>query len=96
MGVAGVLAIVCLLILSGCGHPWFKTRWPWEEKPDPNQRPVITTSDEEIIYPGSLSWVPLINDCMKAGGTRNECIAALPPEELAKLEAWEARRRIRK
>jgi len=88
--VVSVLAVASLLIVSGCGHPWFKSRWPWEEPPDPNQEPVLTNSAGQTYYPGTPSWVPLIDDCMSAGGSRGECIAALPPEELARLEAREA------
>ena len=36
--------------------------------------------------------MPLIDNCIIAGGIRGECIEALPPEELAKLEAAEAER----
>ena len=36
-------------------------------------------------------WVPYIDACMAAGNPRPECIAALPLEVLAQLEAWEAR-----
>lgn len=43
--------------------------------------------------PGTPSWVPIIDTCMEAGGSRNDCIAALPSEEAAKLEAWEQRNR---
>ena len=85
--LALISAFACPLLVSGC-HPWFETRWPWEKKPDPNV--VITNSAGQIYNPGTPSWVPLIDDCMNAGGTRSECIATLPPEELAKLEAWEA------
>lgn len=84
--VAGVL------VVSGCGHPWFESRWSREESPDADQQPVITNSERQIYHPGTPSWVPLIDECMNAGGGRGECIAALPPEELAKLEAWEAER----
>jgi hypothetical protein len=87
--VTGVLALTGLLIVSGCGHPWFKNRWPWQEQPDPNQQPVLTNSAGQTHDPAIPSWVPLIDDCMNAGGSRGECIAALPPEELARLEAWE-------
>ena len=45
--------------------------------------------------PGTPSWVPLIDACMEAGGSRNDCIGALPPEELKKLEKSEQQRRMR-
>lgn len=34
-------------------------------------------------------WVPLIDQCMAEGGTRNACIERLPPDVLADLENWE-------
>ena len=52
---------------------------------------VLTNSRGERYYPGTPSWVPLIDNCMIAGGTRTDCIEALPPEELEKLEASEAK-----
>ena len=53
---------------------------------------VLTNSHGERYYPGTPSYVPLIDNCIIAGGTRGECIEALPPEELKKLEAVEAER----
>ena len=53
---------------------------------------VLTNSRGERYYPGTPSYVPLIDNCIIAGGARAECIEALPPEELAKLEAAEAER----
>ena len=53
---------------------------------------VLTNSRGERYYPGTPSYVPLIDNCIIAGGTRAECIEALPPEELKKLEAVEAER----
>jgi hypothetical protein len=90
------LSAAMLLISGGC-HPWFESRYPWEENPDRNQTPVITTSDGSRYesgshYPGTPSYVPLIDACLSEGGSRGECIESLPPEELAKLEAEEARR----
>ncbi len=35
-------------------------------------------------------WEPPMAECMAEGGTRGDCIEALPPEVLAELEAWEA------
>ncbi len=87
-----LLAMTMLIVASCATHPWFKSRFPWEEQPDPNQQPVLTNSAGETYHPGTPSWVPLIDDCIRAGGSRNDCIEALPPEELAKLEAWEAER----
>ena len=54
--------------------------------------PVLTNSRGERYYPGTPSYVPLIDNCIIAGGIRGECIKALPPEELRKLEAAEAER----
>lgn len=87
--IAVVLLIGMMLLISGC-HPWFKIRFPWEKQPDPNQKPIITTSTGGIYQRGTPSYVPLIDECMSAGGTRGECIHVLPPEELAKLQAMEA------
>ena len=86
-----VLLSGIVLLAAGC-HPWFKSTLPWEEKPDPDQKPIITNAAGETYYLGTPSYVPLIDDCLSAGGTRSECIAALPPEELAKLQAEEERR----
>ena len=53
---------------------------------------VLTNSQGERYHPGTPSYAPLIDDCIVAGGSRTECIEALPPEELKKLEAAEAER----
>ncbi len=55
-------------------------------------RPVLTNSRGERYYPGTPSYVPLIDNCIIAGGTRGDCIKALPSDELKKLEAVEAER----
>jgi hypothetical protein len=80
------------MICAGCGHPWFKSG----EKALPEQRPELTvpvspdpnTSSGEYL-PGTPSRVSLIDVCMRRGGSRVDCIDALPPEELAALERWE-------
>jgi hypothetical protein len=88
-----ILLGAAVLGSPGCmTHPWFKSRWPWEEPPDPNQQPILTNSAGETYRPGTPSWVPLIDDCMRAGGDRNDCIDALPPEELEKFQEWERAR----
>jgi hypothetical protein len=84
------------LLVSGC-HPWFKSHYPWEDMRDPNQQPVVNTDDGGSYSTGSHnpntpSYVPLIDACLSKGESRSECIESLPPEELAKLEAEEARR----
>lgn len=79
------ITIALALFLSGC-HPWFKMG----PGAPADQKPEITTPNGKYL-PGTPSWVPLIDACMEAGGTRNDCIAALPEEELKKLEAWEQR-----
>ncbi len=56
------------------------------------EQPVLTNSRGERYYPGTPTYVPLIDDCLALGGTRGACIEALPPDELKKLEAEEARR----
>ncbi len=58
------------------------------------EQPVLTNSRGERYYPGTPTYVPLIDDCLVLGGTRGECIEALPPEELKKLEAAEAERGV--
>jgi len=74
-------------------HPWFKSRWPWEDPPDENQRPILTNSAGERYHPGTPSWVPLIDDCIRAGGNRSDCIDNLPRAELEKFKEWEQERR---
>ena len=54
-------------------------------------RPVLTNSRGERYQPGTPSYVPLIDNCIIAGGSRNDCIEALPPDELKKLEEGEAK-----
>ncbi len=88
----GVLLTAIVLLVGSCmSHPWFKSRFPWEDKPDPNQKPVLTNSRGETYLPGTPSWVPLVDDCMAAGGNRTDCSNNLPPDELAKLQRWEQR-----
>lgn len=41
---------------------------------------------------GTPPWVPLIDQCMNAGGARNDCIAALPPDMHAAFIADERAR----
>lgn len=94
--IAGLSLAASLLAVSGCGHPGFENRWSSEESPGPRQQPVVTDSEGPSYQPGTPSWVPLIDECMRAGGSRGECIAALPPEELARLEAWEAEQGARR
>ena len=84
--------IPAALILAGC-HPWFESRFPWDEQPDPDQQPILTNSAGERYHPGTPSWVPLVDDCLAAGGNRTDCIDNLPPEELTKFREWEARNR---
>jgi hypothetical protein len=86
----GVLLTAIVLLVGSCmSHPWFKSRFPWQDKPDPNQKPVLTNSRGETYLPGTPSWVPLVDDCMAAGGNRTDCTNNLPPDELAKLQRWE-------
>ena len=82
--------LLLVLLVSAC-HPWFKSRPPWADKPDPNQTPVLTNSNGERYRPGTPSWVPIVDDCLRAGGNRTVCIESLPPEELRKFREWEAR-----
>jgi hypothetical protein len=41
--------------------------------------------------PGTPPWVPAIDDCMNAGGSRGDCIEALPPDLYKALTDWERR-----
>ena len=81
-----------LMMCASCGHPWFQSR----QQAPADQRPELTaavppdpgTASDEYL-PGTPSWVPLIDACMREGGSRGACIDALPPEEKAALEQWE-------
>jgi hypothetical protein len=84
----GLLTLLVFFVASCMSHPWFQSRFPWEESPDPNQGPVITDSTGHVYPPGNSTWVPLVDDCMAEGGSRRYCIENLPPEERAKLERW--------
>ena len=84
--------IVALMVCAGCGHAPDQSGGP----APPDHGPVATTTDatdagagNDRYLPGTPSWVPLIDACMAGGGSRGDCIAALPPEELAALEQWE-------
>jgi hypothetical protein len=44
---------------------------------------------ERGYRPGTPPWVPVIDDCMAAGGNRNDCIEALPPDLYAGFLEWE-------
>ncbi len=81
------------LVASCMTHPWFKSRFPWEEQPDPNQQPVLTNSAGERYHPATPTWVPLVDNCLRNGGNRTECIDNLPPEELKKFHDWEQHNR---
>lgn len=50
-------------------------------------------SGQRQYEPGTPPWVPLIDECMAAGGSRNDCIAALPPDVYAALTDWERKTR---
>ena len=92
--MAWTLASAALLLVASCEtHPWFKSRFPWEEQPDPNQQPVITNSAGERYHTGTPSWVPLVDDCLREGGNRTDCIDSLPAEELEKFHEWEQNNR---
>ncbi|NKC01238.1 MAG: hypothetical protein GKR90_22455 [Pseudomonadales bacterium] len=83
-----VIATILICVLVASCHPWFQSRFPWEEGPDPNQDPVLTTSSGRAYFPSDATWVPLLDDCMATGGSRRHCINTLPPDERAKLEDW--------
>jgi hypothetical protein len=57
--------------------------------------PVVHGQDYPDIpgyVPGTPPWVPLIDACMTAGGQRNDCIEALPPDMYAEFLAAERAR----
>ena len=85
-GVVGVL-IAGLVVVAFYGLPWFKSLIYGEEYVERNPDVVLSNSAGETYEPGTGSWVPLIDNCMRTGESRVECIAALSAEELAKLEA---------
>jgi len=86
------LLLICLfsVLISAC-HPWFRSGPGAPE----DQQPELAS--ETGYVPGTPPWVPLIDACMSNGGTRDECIEALPLDMLEALESWEreiaARRR---
>lgn len=41
---------------------------------------------------GQQPWIQPLNECMAAGNSRTECFEKLPPDILARFEAWEAER----
>lgn len=54
--------------------------------------PAIHAQDYPDIpgyVPGTPPWIPLIDACMAAGGGRNDCIEALPPDMYAAFLADE-------
>ena len=52
------------------------------------RRSVLTNSRGELYSPGTPS-VPLVDDCLRVGSNRTDCIDNLPPEELEKFHQWE-------
>jgi hypothetical protein len=92
--IVWLLVVGAALLMASCmTHPWFKSRFPWEEQPDPDKKPVITNSAGERYNPGTPSFVPLIDNCMAEGGSRTYCIDNLPPEEMKKFLDWEKKNR---
>ena len=62
-----------MLFITGCWtHPWFESRFPWEEQPDPNQRPTLTNIAGERISPPE--WAPRVDACLKEEGKRADCV----------------------
>lgn len=46
--MAWVLLVAGILFMVGsCGHPWFKSRFPWEPKPDGH--PEICSEDGTCV-----------------------------------------------
>ena len=73
--------LLCAVLLSTVGcwtHPWFESRFPWEEQPDPNQRPILTHSAGERISPPE--WALPVDACLKEEGTLRSCADIVPPQ----------------
>ena len=87
--VATLVAIPILwVVLLSATHPWFKSG----PGAPADQEPVLTAPPGQTYPPGTPSWVPLIDQCMAAGGSRSECVEALPPAELHAFRDWEQQR----
>ena len=89
--VRRLCVVVLLVSCAGCGHPWFKSG-----KKASVESPVIVGPDatgagatDNVYLPGTPTWVPLIDECIRRGQSRNDCINELPQEELAALKQWE-------
>ena len=96
-GMAWSLAAALVALVASCAtHPWFKSRLPWEPAPDPHQQPVITNRAGESYNPGTPSWVTVVDDCLRAGGSRADCIAELPQAEQQAFDEWEQETRRRR
>ena len=56
------------------------------------QEPLPQPANENAQYLEGRNqpWSIAIDSCMQAGGSRSDCIASLPRDLLAELEAWEA------
>ena len=79
-----ILRLALIIISSGCLF-WFD----FGSSAAADNKPALVSPPTQKYVPGTPSWVPLIDTCMATGGRRADCIEALPPEELQKLEAWE-------
>lgn len=86
----GWVGWLALLGCAGCGHPWFQSGSgaPAEQLPE-LMAPTTPDTAPKAYLPGTPSWVPLIDACMRSGRSRGDCIDALPAEQLAELERWE-------
>lgn len=83
----------CLLLLTGGCHPWFKSDFSLQKKPE--TPPVLMSPDGYPYEAGTPSWVPLIDACIANGGKRSDCIEGLPVQEYEKFLTWEREHRRR-
>lgn len=81
-----ILAAAALLTLTACESLLFSDHVGCKDC-DPGI-PVEGTAGRVVQPTPEHSWVPLIESCMAHGGTRAECIDALPPNVLDEFEAW--------
>jgi hypothetical protein len=82
-----ITLILLMATLSAC-HPWFRMG----PGAPADQEPILTSSESMKYFPGTPSWIPLIDQCITAGDDRNTCIENLPPDEKEKFDEWERER----
>ena len=60
--------------------------------PRPIQQQVPEVAPGSYLEGHEYPWSQPLDECMAASGLRTECIEKLPPDILARFEAWEAKR----